>query len=435
MKKISIVTLGCPKNQVDSEYLAGKLLNCGFELVKQDDAQAVFVMTCAFIEPAVKETEEVIRKFIELKKRKKINYIAVGGCYVHRFKDSIKERFKEIDLLFGFDDIKKIDKIIDRKVNPSFDTPKFLYTEKTPRIIPTINYAYLKISEGCNEKCSFCIIPLLRGKYRSKPLEKVMEEVKSLLDSEFYEIILISQSTGLYGIDLYKRKSLKDLLKKLLKFKKLKILRVFYLHPADLDEETLKIIVENEKIAPYLDIPIQHVSESVLKKMRRRGGKKAVFKALELIEKYSNQRDLTIRTEIIVGFPEEEEKDFEELYEFCKKNEIFKRWALFKFHPERESFAFQNYKLLKKTITEERFNIMERLILEKNNNSLVKLIGKKVTFIPEYKKDKRIFGHTEFDAPEIDVKSYIDSEEDIKKFNFERLVIKEINNIGFKLSF
>lgn len=435
MKKISIVTLGCPKNQVDSEYLAGKLLNCGFELVKQDDAQAVFVMTCAFIEPAVKETEEVIRKFIELKKRKKINYIAVGGCYVHRFKDSIKERFKEIDLLFGFDDIKKIDKIIDRKVNPSFDTPKFLYTEKTPRIIPTINYAYLKISEGCNEKCSFCIIPLLRGKYRSKPLEKVMEEVKSLLDSEFYEIILISQSTGLYGIDLYKRKSLKDLLKKLLKFKKLKILRVFYLHPADLDEETLKIIVENEKIAPYLDIPIQHVSEEVLRKMKRRGGKKAVYKALELIEKYKNKRDLTVRTEIIVGFPEEQEKDFEELYEFCKRDNIIKRWALFKFYGEKESFASQNYKQLEKDVIEKRYDIMEKLILEKNYSSLLELVGKKVTFIPEYKEGKRIFGHTEFDAPEIDVKSYIESEKNLKEFNFKKLLVQEIDSVGFKLSF
>ncbi|MEN3045441.1 MAG: MiaB/RimO family radical SAM methylthiotransferase [Candidatus Hydrothermales bacterium] len=435
MKKISIVTLGCPKNQVDSEYLAGKLTRCGFELVGQEKAKAVFIMTCAFIEPAVKETEEVIKKYIELKRRKKIDFIAVGGCYVHRFKESIKERFKEVDLLFGFDDIEKIDKIISKRITSSFDTPKFLYNKKIPRAISTVNYAYLKISEGCDENCTFCIIPLLRGKYRSKPIEKVLYEAKELLNSEFYEIILISQSTGLYGIDLYKKKSLKDLLKKLLRLKNLKLLRIFYLHPADLDEEIMKIIVENEKIAPYLDIPIQHVSEEVLRKMKRRGGKKAVYKALELIEKYKNKRDLTVRTEIIVGFPEEQEKDFEELYEFCKRDNIIKRWALFKFYGEKESFASQNYKQLEKDVIEKRYDIMEKLILEKNYSSLLELVGKKVTFIPEYKEGKRIFGHTEFDAPEIDVKSYIESEKNLKEFNFKKLLVQEIDSVGFKLSF
>ncbi|MEO0270172.1 MAG: 30S ribosomal protein S12 methylthiotransferase RimO [candidate division WOR-3 bacterium] len=432
MKKFSIITLGCPKNQVDSEYLAGNLLKNNFELVPPEKSEGIIIMTCSFINPAVKETENTIRKFIELKRNKKIKFLAVGGCYIHRFKEKIKEKFPEIDLLFGFDDIENFEKILKKNKETNYSSTRFIYSDKIPRLISTRNFAYLKISEGCDELCSFCIIPKIRGKFRSKPVEKIIEEAKLLTDSGFYEIILISQSTGLYGVDIYKKKMLKELLKNLLKIKKLRLLRIFYLHPADFDEEIIKLIVDNDKMAPYIDIPIQHISENVLTTMRRRGKKEKILSALELIDKYKNKRNLTVRTEIIVGFPTEREEDFEELYEFCKKDNLIKRWALFKYHNEKESFAYENYKPLANKIIEERYKKMLEVIREKNLISAKELIGKELIFIPEYKEDGRVFGHTEYDAPEIDIKSFVESD-DYENFVFRKLKVKSISKKGFKL--
>ncbi len=432
MKKLSIITLGCPKNQVDSEYLAGNLLKNDFEIVEPEKSEGVIIMTCSFINPAVKETENTIKKFIELKRNKKINFLAVGGCYVHRFKEKIKEKFPEIDLLFTFDDIENFEKILNKNRKTDYQSSRFLYSDKIPRLISTRNFAYLKISEGCDELCSFCIIPKIRGKFRSKLMEKIIEEAKLLTDSGFYEIILISQSTGLYGVDIYKRKMLKELLKSLLKIKKLKLLRMFYFHPADIDEEIIRIIIDNEKMAPYLDVPIQHISEKVLSSMRRRGKKEKVLNTLELIDKYKNKRFLTVRTEIIVGFPTEKEEDFEELYNFCKEDSLIKRWALFKYHNERESFAYQNYTPLPKKIIDERYKKMLKVVKEKNYRYAKELIGKQVFFIPEYIKNGRIYGHTEYDAPEIDIKSFVESD-NYEKFIFGKLEIENLSKEGFKL--
>jgi len=431
MKKISIISLGCPKNTVDSEYLAGKLLKENYKLTNPENADGIIIMTCSFIDPAIKETEKTIKKFLKLKEKKKIKYLAVGGCYVHRFKEKIKEKFPKIDLIFGFDDIEKFEKILKNKEKTNYKSTQFLFSDKIPRFISTRNYAYLKISEGCNELCSFCVIPKIRGKFRSKPLDKVVEEAEILANSGFEEIILISQSTGLYGIDLYGKKTLKDLLKKLLKIKNLKILRMFYIHPDDLDEEILKIITENEKMAPYLDVPIQHISENVLKTMRRRGNKKSISKALELIDKYKNKRYLTIRTEIIVGFPTEKGKDFEELYNFCKNDKLIKRWAVFKYYNERGSFAYENFESLGEEIIENRFRIISEIVSKKNRDLAKELIGKEVIFIPEYKKKGKVFGHTEYDAPEIDIPSFIESKSE--NLRFKKLEIKDFTDKGFIL--
>lgn len=432
MKKFSIITLGCPKNQVDGEYLAGNLLKNNYEIVSPENSEGVIIMTCSFINPAVKETENTIKKFIELKRNKKIKLLAVGGCYVLRFKEKIKEKFPEIDLLFGFDDIENFEKILNKNKKTTYESTRFLYSDKIPRLISTRNFAYLKISEGCDELCSFCIIPKIRGKFRSKPIEKIIEEAKLLTDSGFYEIILISQSTGLYGIDIYKKKMFKELLNNLLKIKKLKLLRMFYLHPADLDKEIIKMIVDNEKMAPYLDVPIQHISENVLSSMRRRGKKEKVLNVLELIDKYKKERNLTVRTEIIVGFPTEKEEDFEELYNFCKEDSLIKRWALFKYHHEKESFAYKNYIPLPEKIIDERYKKILRIVKEKNLLAARELIGKDVIFIPEYKENGKIYGHTEYDAPEIDIRSFVDSD-DYESFIFKKLKVKSLYKEGFKL--
>jgi len=431
MKKLSIISLGCPKNTVDSEYLAGKLLKENYELTDPENADGIIIMTCSFINPAIKETEETIKKFLELRKKQKIKYLAVGGCYVHRFREKIKEKFPEIDLIFGFDDIEKFEKILKNKEKTNYESTRFLFSDKIPRFISTRNYAYLKISEGCNELCSFCVIPRIRGKFRSKPLDKIIEEAEILVNSGFEEIILISQSTGLYGVDLYGKKMLKDLLKKLLKIKNLKILRMFYIHPDDLDEEILKIITENEKMAPYLDVPIQHISENVLKTMRRRGDKKSVLKTLELVDKYKNKRYLTIRTEIIVGFPAEKEEDFEELYNFCKNDNLIKRWVVFRYYNEKGSFAYENFESLEEEIIENRFRIISEIVSEKNSISAKELIGKEVIFIPEHQKDSKIFGHTQYDAPEIDIPSFIENKSE--ELRFRKLKIRNFTDKGFVL--
>ncbi len=238
-QKISIIILGCPKNRIDSEYLAGKLIKEKFELTNPQSADTILIMTCSFIKPAIKETEKIIKKFIRKKKIGEIKTIGIGGCYVQRFKNEIIKKFPEIDFLFGFDDIENFENLLEKNLKNDFKSTRFLYSKKIPRFISTVNFAYLKISEGCDEVCSFCTIPFIRGKFRSKPIEEIIQECKSLVSSGFKEIILISQSTGLYGIDLYKKKKLVFLLKKLLRIKDLKLLRVFYLHPADLNDEIL----------------------------------------------------------------------------------------------------------------------------------------------------------------------------------------------------
>jgi ribosomal protein S12 methylthiotransferase len=393
LKKFKIVFLGCPKNLVDTEYLIGSLIKKGFEY--SNEGEYVFIQTCAFIKDAINESYKVIKKYVEKKKRGEIKFIGVGGCLPLRLKNKILEDFPEIDLI----------------IKNEFSSSRFFLTK---------GFAYLKISEGCNERCSFCLIPFIRGNLKSKRIEDIIKEVELLLDLGFKEIIIISQSTGQYGIDIYKRPYFKNLLKEIDKINKDFWIRIMYMHPADVDEELVEIIKNSNKIVKYMDIPIQHFSSNVLKNMRRRGGKEKVLNSLEIIRREFGD-NFFIRSEIIVGFPGENDRDFEELLrgiEYYKINRI----AIFKYSDEKKI----NIKKVPKKIIDERFLEIEKLARKLMKESQSKLVENKLRCLMIEENKNFYKGRTEFDAPEIDFEVYAKKSLKIEIPGFYTLKIKNM---------
>lgn len=393
MKKFKIVFLGCPKNLVDTEYLIGSLIKKGFEY--SNEGEYVFIQTCAFIKDAINESYKVIKKYVEKKKRGEIKFIGVGGCLPLRLKNKILEDFPEIDLI----------------IKNEFSFSRFFLTK---------GFAYLKISEGCNERCSFCLIPFIRGNLKSKRIEDIIKEVELLLDLGFKEIIIISQSTGQYGIDIYKRPYFKNLLKEIDKINKDFWIRIMYMHPADVDEELVEIIKNSNKIVKYMDIPIQHFSSNVLKNMRRRGGKEKVLNSLEIIRREFGD-NFFIRSEIIVGFPGENDRDFEELLrgiEYYKINRI----AIFKYSDEKKI----NIKKVPKKIIDQRFLEIEKLARKLMKESQSKLVENKLRCLIIEENKNFYKGRTEFDAPEIDFEVYAKKSLKIEIPGFYTLKIKNM---------
>jgi ribosomal protein S12 methylthiotransferase len=393
LKKFKIVFLGCPKNLVDTEYLIGSLIKKGFEY--SNEGEYVFIQTCAFIKDAINESYKVIKKYVEKKKRGEIKFIGVGGCLPLRLKNKILEDFPEIDLI----------------IKNEFSSSRFFLTK---------GFAYLKISEGCNERCSFCLIPFIRGSLKSKRIEDIIKEVELLLDLGFKEIIIISQSTGQYGIDIYKRPYFKNLLKEIDKINKDFWIRIMYMHPADVDEELVEIIKNSNKIVKYMDIPIQHFSSNVLKNMRRRGGKEKVLNSLEIIRREFGD-NFFIRSEIIVGFPGENDRDFEELLrgiEYYKINRI----AIFKYSDEKKI----NIKKVPKKIIDERFLEIEKLARKLMKESQSKLVENKLRCLIIEENKNFYKGRTEFDAPEIDFEVYAKKSLKIEIPGFYTLKIKNM---------
>jgi len=393
LKKFKIVFLGCPKNLVDTEYLIGSLIKKGFEY--SNEGEYVFIQTCAFIKDAINESYKVIKKYVEKKKRGEIKFIGVGGCLPLRLKNKILEDFPEIDLI----------------IKNEFSFSRFFLTK---------GFAYLKISEGCNERCSFCLIPFIRGNLKSKRIEDIIKEVELLLDLGFKEIIIISQSTGQYGIDIYKRPYFKNLLKEIDKINKDFWIRIMYMHPADVDEELVEIIKNSNKIVKYMDIPIQHFSSNVLKNMRRRGGKEKVLNSLEIIRREFGD-NFFIRSEIIVGFPGENDRDFEELLrgiEYYKINRI----AIFKYSDEKKI----NIKKVPKKIIDQRFLEIEKLARKLMKESQSKLVENKLRCLIIEENKNFYKGRTEFDAPEIDFEVYAKKSLKIEIPGFYTLKIKNM---------
>jgi ribosomal protein S12 methylthiotransferase len=312
-----------------------------------------------------------------------------------RLKNKILEDFPEIDLI----------------IKNEFSSSRFFLTK---------GFAYLKISEGCNERCSFCLIPFIRGSLKSKRIEDIIKEVELLLDLGFKEIIIISQSTGQYGIDIYKRPYFKNLLKEIDKINKDFWIRIMYMHPADVDEELVEIIKNSNKIVKYMDIPIQHFSSNVLKNMRRRGGKEKVLNSLEIIRREFGD-NFFIRSEIIVGFPGENDRDFEELLrgiEYYKINRI----AIFKYSDEKKI----NIKKVPKKIIDERFLEIEKLARKLMKESQSKLVENKLRCLIIEENKNFYKGRTEFDAPEIDFEVYAKKSLKIEIPGFYTLKIKNM---------
>ena len=405
--KIGMISLGCPKNQVDAEHMLALMDAEGWEIVDYvDGCDAVIVNTCGFIDDAKKEAIENILDMVELKKEGVISKIIVTGCLAQRYKDEIVKEIPEVDAVIGIgangDIIKTVEEVmsgVDTIENypPQCDLPL-----EGQRILTTPQYwAYLKIGEGCSNRCTYCTIPSIRGNMRSRSMENVIDEAKQLAESGVKELILIAQDTTSYGLDLYGELKLPELLNELCKIDSIEWIRLLYCYPDRITDELIETMKNQEKVVNYIDLPLQHADDKILKAMNRRGDQALIRNVISKLRE--EIPDVVIRTTFIVGFPGEGEEEFETLAEFVNEIE-FDRLGVFTFSPQEGTPAFdmedqvdEDIKTRRgEVIMQDQYSIME----EKNNEKIGKTYRVVVEDYDGYSDSYT--GRTYMDAPEID---------------------------------
>lgn len=376
--KLALISLGCSKNLVDSEHYLGILSKRkGMELTSEvSEADIVIVNTCGFIGDAKKESIETILEVSEFKETGNLKKLIVAGCLAQKYSDEILKELPEVDAVIGTGDIDKIEKVVDEilenKKVVETKNMTFLANADTERVITTASHtAYLKISEGCNRSCTYCIIPQMRGRLRSRSIEDIVEEAKRLVASGVREINLLAQETTEYGIDLYGDKKLAALMRELCKIEGLKWLRTYYMHPEYVTDELIEVMKTEDKICKYFDVPIQHVSDNILRNMARAKSGEQVKSVLARIRKAIP--DATIRTTLIVGFPGETEENFEELMDFVREFE-FDYAGVFKYSREEDTVAYRLPDQVPEEIKERRYaelvNLQSEIAERKNRRFL-----------------------------------------------------------------
>ena len=413
--KINVVTLGCPKNIVDSEYLLGQLKHGNTQIVASaDDADTVIINTCGFIKDAKQESIDAIMEAVEKKNRGELKKIVVIGCLSERFKKELATEIPEVDSFFGTNQLPDVLKDL------SVDYKSELLGE---RLLTTpAHYAYLKISEGCDNPCSFCAIPLMRGQHRSKPTEEVVHEARLLAEKGVKELIVIAQDTTYYGLDLYGERRLAKLLGELNDIDEIKWIRLMYAYPAKFPLDVIEAFQKFSKLCRYIDIPIQHNSDSVLKSMRRGITERSTR---DLLLRLKNEiSDIALRTTLIVGYPNETENDFKALCDFVKEMR-FHRLGVFTYSKEEGTAAFElDDSVSEETKLERQAAIMEiqKNISESYNESL---IGKKVKVLIDSQDGEYFISRTEWDAPEIDQEVFVSSHKPLKAGTFQTVTITD----------
>ncbi|HVB36481.1 MAG TPA: 30S ribosomal protein S12 methylthiotransferase RimO [Candidatus Acidoferrales bacterium] len=409
MPKVGFVSLGCPKNLVDSEVMMGILGRSGYEITpRADDADVLVVNTCSFIEPARKESVDAILEMAEHKKFGRAKKLIVAGCLVERFRDEIREQIPEVDAVIGTGEVEKILQACEGELRNSPESPTFLYHDLTPRILATPRHtAYIKINEGCDHPCAFCIIPQLRGRFRSRRFESVVHEAENLAAAGVREINLIGQDTTFYGEDLGMRDGLPLLLERLAEIGELRWVRFLYCYPNRVTTKLLETIAQHERLVKYLDIPLQHASRSVLARMKRGSHADAFLKMLERIRR--TIPGVSLRTSFIVGFPGETDDDFRVLRDFVHAAE-FDWMGVFAYSDEETAKSYAcDGKVDAETIARRRDTLMA--IQQKvSRRNLRAKVGKTFTAMLEGpSKDTDIVWEARLEgmAPEIDGKVYI----------------------------
>jgi ribosomal protein S12 methylthiotransferase len=412
MKKIAIISFGCAKNLIDSEVMLGHMEKAGYSFVANpEEADILILNTCGFIEPAKKEARNAIKKAVAFKKKEEEKKVIVVGCYVERYKNSLEEKFPEIDVWMGVNDFDKIVHSIEGKTFEK-STKSFLYDHTSPRSRQTPPaWSYVKISEGCSHECSFCAIPLIKGPYRSRPISSIVQEVETLSLQGVKEINLISQDTTYFGRDKRMEEGLTLLLRELLKIKNIDWIRILYGYPEEISDSIIEIMQE-DKICSYLDIPFQHSDPKILKKMKRAMDGK---RALTLIEKlrYSIP-DVVIRTSLVVGFPGEGKKEFDHLKRFVQEAQ-FDFLGVFSYSKEEDTSSFSFGDTIKESVKNRRRNkIMEiqaDISFHKNERYLNQQVD---ALIEGTSKDNPsvLIGRGKFQAPEVDSVILIETPDD-----------------------
>ena len=399
--KINVITLGCSKNIYDSEIIIKQLEASKKNVVHEENGNIVVINTCGFINNAKQESIDTILEQIEYKQTGIVDKVYVTGCLSERYKNDLEKEIPDVDQYFGTTDLPQLLKVLEADYKHELVGERILTTPK--------HYAYLKIAEGCDRPCSFCAIPLMRGKHRSTPIEKLVDQAKNLAKNGVKELILIAQDLTYYGLDLYKERRLAQLLSALSKLDGIEWIRLHYAFPTGFPEDVLEVMRNESKICNYLDIPLQHISDKILKSMRRGTNKE---KTTSLIKRFRELvPDIVLRTTLIVGYPGETDKDFEILKKWVKEMR-FERLGCFKYSHEEDTHAY----LLKDDVPEElkqkRLNeIMEiQSKIAFNNNE--KLIGKVFKCLIDRKEGTNFIGRTFMDSPDVDNEVVIDA----KKF-------------------
>lgn len=427
---VGMISLGCPKNEVDAEIMLADLQKEGFELVGDAAlAEVVIINTCGFIESAKKESIEQILEMGLLKKEGRIKRIVVTGCLAERYKEELAEEIPEADIILGIGSNSELCSAIKKSMQD--DKQILSFNDKTcltlegDRVLTTLPfYAYLKIAEGCDNNCTYCAIPKIRGRFRSREIESIISEAKSLAKAGVEEIILVAQDTTRYGTDLYGKPSLSKLLYELDKIEKIRWIRILYAYPEVIDDELIEAIKSIDKVVKYIDIPIQHSNREILKKMNRKGDGESI---LALINKLrENIPDIVLRSTVITGFPSETEEQFLELCEFLKKAK-FERLGCFPYSCEEGTPAAKIKPQVLAEIAEERADIIMRSQMrisdEYNRSRIGKTMGVFVEGFDKY--GECYFGRTAYDAPEIDGKVFFSSNKPLRIGDFVMVEIQE----------
>ncbi len=413
--RINVVTLGCSKNVYDSEVLMGQLRANDKEVVHEEDGNIVVINTCGFIANAKEESVNTILEYVQQKEAGVVDKVFVTGCLSERYKPDLQKEIPNVDAYFGTSDLPNLLKALEADYKHELLGERLTTTPK--------NYAYLKIAEGCDRPCSFCAIPLMRGKHRSKPIEELVVEAEKLAAKGVKELVLIAQDLTYYGLDLYKKRNLAELLKALVKVEGIEWIRLHYAFPTGFPMDVLDVMRQEPKVCNYIDIPLQHISDPILKSMRRGTTK---LKTTRLLEDFRKAvPDMTIRTTLIVGYPGETEEDYQTLKEWVREMR-FERLGCFTYSHEENTHAFALEDDVPEEVKQARANeimeIQSQISWELNQQK----IGKTFRCIIDRKEGNYFVGRTEFDSPDVDNEVLIDaSKYYLKQGDFTTITITE----------
>ncbi len=442
---VGFISLGCSKNLIDTEITIGKFKEHNYKIVNEESlADIIVINTCGFIDSAKEEAIQTILEIADYK-QKRCKYLIVMGCLVQRYYEELKKLIPEVDLWIKIDEYdclwEKIENLVKNNIVEKSKTNTNKQISKIPpmpmfeqygfmnRTVTTgNNFAYLKIGEGCSNRCTYCAIPYIRGPFVSRKKEDIIEEAKKLAKRGIKELIIIAQDTTKYGVDIYGESKLAELLEELSKIKEIKWIRFLYSYPEGITDELIDVVSKNPKIAKYFDIPIQHIADDVLKRMNRRTNKKQISELIQKIR--TNIPDATIRTTLIVGFPGETKEDFEQLLEFVKQAK-FDKLGAFTYSKEEGTPAEKLPNQIHGNTKKSRYNKIMEAQQKISNENLKSKIGKKYeVLIENISFDKQFYiGRTMQDVPEIDGLVYIKNNDDGKKLNsFVKSKIIDVSN-------
>ena len=429
--KVGFISLGCNKNLVDTEKTIAIFNEEGFEIVnKPENADIIVINTCGFIESAKEEAINTILEMAEYKKDK-CKFLIAMGCLVERYRDELAKEIPEVDLWIKYSEYDslwdKVKKMLENEDIEETDNPSNReFLNLMDRVLTTgDNFAYLKIADGCSNRCTYCAIPYIRGPQMSRKMEDIIEEAKKLAEEGYHEIILTAQDTTKYAVDLYGKPRLAELIEEISKIEEIKWIRFLYAYPETINDELIQVVRNNDKVCKYFDIPIQHISDSVLKRMNRQSNGESIRK---LIKKLRQEiTEVIIRTTVMVGFPGESEADFEELYNFLQEAK-FDKLGCFAYSKEDGTPASRLKEQIHPMTKKSRLNKIMSLQQKISKQNLKNKIGKEVEVLVEDKSfdGKTYIGRSYMDVPEIDGVVYIESDEKIQIGSFVKCTITDV---------